>query len=118
MSDPIFRDPSPIAKVFYRVRYRPWFWRGHFTSDWIWKNYSIWRRVLKPLARAASAHSRDRLIRGALRAVLPEIPAALDDRLHRHLRRHAGRRPRLQVPGKAAAGTRGDVRSQCRALRI
>lgn len=49
MSDPIFRDPSPIAKVFYRVRYRPWFWRGDFTSDWIWKNYSIWRRVLVPL---------------------------------------------------------------------
>src|SRR5215212_8101864 len=49
MSDPVFRDPSPIAKVFYRVRYRPWFWRGDFTSDWIWKNYSIWRRVLAPL---------------------------------------------------------------------
>src|SRR5215216_4341237 len=33
----------------YRVRYRLWFWRGDFTSDWIWKNYSIWRRVLGPL---------------------------------------------------------------------
>jgi hypothetical protein len=34
-------------QVFFRVRYRPWFWRGDFT--WIWKNYSIWRRVLAPL---------------------------------------------------------------------
>jgi hypothetical protein len=49
MADPLFKPPSPIAKVFYRVRYRPWFWRGDFTSDWIWKNYSIWRRVLAPL---------------------------------------------------------------------
>ena len=49
MAEPVFKPPSEIIKVFYRVRYRPWFWRGQFTSDWIWKNYPIWRRVLKPL---------------------------------------------------------------------
>jgi len=49
MAEPLFKAPSPVTKVFYRVRYRPWFWRGEFTSDWIWKNYSIWRRVLAPL---------------------------------------------------------------------
>lgn len=48
-ADPVFKPPSEFTKVFYRVRYRPWFWRGNFTSDWIWKNYSIWRRVLAPL---------------------------------------------------------------------
>jgi len=49
LAEPLFKPPSEIAKVFFRVRYRPWFWRGDFTSDWIWKNYSIWRRVLAPL---------------------------------------------------------------------
>jgi len=49
MIEPVFKPPSEITKVFFRVRYRPWFWRGDFTSDWIWKNYSIWRRVLAPL---------------------------------------------------------------------
>jgi hypothetical protein len=47
--NPLFRDTWPIAKVLYRVCYRPWFWRGDFTSDWIWKHYWIWRRVLSPL---------------------------------------------------------------------
>lgn len=47
--EPLFKAPSGLTKVFYRVRYRPWFWRGDFTSDWVWKNYSIWRRVLAPL---------------------------------------------------------------------
>jgi predicted O-methyltransferase YrrM len=49
VAEPLFKAPSEISKVFFRVRYRPWFWRGNFTSDWIWKNYSIWRRVLAPL---------------------------------------------------------------------
>jgi Methyltransferase domain len=47
--EPLYKAPSTFTKVFYRVRYRPWFWRGDFTSDWVWKNYSIWRRVLAPL---------------------------------------------------------------------
>ena len=45
-AEPIFKAPSTFARVFCRVRYRPWFWRGTFTSDWTWKNYSVWRRVL------------------------------------------------------------------------
>jgi predicted O-methyltransferase YrrM len=49
MAEPVFKTPSPITKVFYRARYRPWFWRGDFTSDWVWKNYPTWRRVLAPL---------------------------------------------------------------------
>jgi hypothetical protein len=49
MAEPLFKPPWAITQVFYRVRYRPWFWRGDYTSDWIWKNYSIWRRVLAPL---------------------------------------------------------------------
>src|SRR5262245_22125841 len=49
MVQPVFKPPSEITKVFFRVRYRPWFWHGDFTSDWVWKNYSIWRRVLAPL---------------------------------------------------------------------
>ena len=48
-AEPVFKAPSELTKVFYRVRYRPWFWRGEFTSDWVWKNYSVWRRVLAPL---------------------------------------------------------------------
>src|SRR5262245_64346818 len=54
MAEPLFQAPSALSKVFYRVRYRPWFWRGDFTSDWIWKNYSIWRRVLAPLRVSAT----------------------------------------------------------------
>jgi len=54
LAEPLFKPPSEIAKVFFRVRYRPWFWRGDFTSDWIWKNYSIWRRVLAPLRGPAA----------------------------------------------------------------
>jgi methyltransferase family protein len=46
IADPVFKAPSAFARVFCRVRYRPWFWRGTFTSDWTWKNYSVWRRVL------------------------------------------------------------------------
>jgi predicted O-methyltransferase YrrM len=49
VAEPVFKAPSEFSKIFFRVRYRPWFWRGNFTSDWIWKNYSIWRRVLAPL---------------------------------------------------------------------
>jgi len=49
MVEPVFKPPSEITKVFFRVRYRPWFWRGDFTSDWVWKNYSIWRRALAPV---------------------------------------------------------------------
>ena len=37
-AEPIFKAPSTFARVFYRVRYRPWFWRGSFASDWTWKN--------------------------------------------------------------------------------
>lgn len=48
-TEPIFKAPSDLTRVFYRVRYRPWFWRGEFTSDWVWKHYSVWRRVLSPL---------------------------------------------------------------------
>jgi len=55
MVEPVFKPPSEITKVFFRVRYRPWFWHGDFTSDWVWKNYSIWRRVLAP--------ARDRPVR-------------------------------------------------------
>jgi len=40
-AEPIFKAPSTFARVFYRVRYRPWFWRGSFASDWTWKKYSL-----------------------------------------------------------------------------
>jgi predicted O-methyltransferase YrrM len=49
MAEPVLKPPSPLTKVFYRVRYRPWFWSGEFSSDWVWKNYSFWRRALAPL---------------------------------------------------------------------
>jgi hypothetical protein len=47
--EPLCNAPSGLTKVLCRVRYRPWFWRGDFTSDWVWKHYSIWRRVLAPM---------------------------------------------------------------------
>jgi predicted O-methyltransferase YrrM len=49
MAEPVLKPPSPLTKVFFRVRYRPWFWNGEFSSDWVWKNYSFWRRALAPL---------------------------------------------------------------------
>jgi len=39
-AEPIFKAPSTFARVFYRVRYRPWFWRGSFASDWTWKIFA------------------------------------------------------------------------------
>jgi predicted O-methyltransferase YrrM len=50
-ADPIFKPPSTLNRVFCRVRYRPWFWAGEFTSDWAWKHYSLWRRVLARLRK-------------------------------------------------------------------
>lgn len=34
----------------HRHRYRHWF-KGEYTSNWVWKNYVIWRRILAPLRR-------------------------------------------------------------------
>jgi predicted O-methyltransferase YrrM len=47
--EPIFKPASGLTKAFYRLRYRPWFWHGDFTYDWVWKHYPVWRRVLTPL---------------------------------------------------------------------
>src|SRR5215813_3583115 len=49
MAEPALKPPSSVTKACYRVRYRPWFWSGDFASDWVWKNYWFWRRVLGPL---------------------------------------------------------------------
>jgi len=46
--EPVFPAPSHLTRAFFRLRYRPWFWGGEFTSDWAWKHYPVWRRILAP----------------------------------------------------------------------
>lgn len=47
-AEPIIGYPPGWVMALYRNRYRHWF-KGEYTSNWVWKNYFIWPRILAPL---------------------------------------------------------------------
>jgi predicted O-methyltransferase YrrM len=47
-AEPIIGYPPGWVMALYRNRYRHWF-KGEYTSNWVWKNFFIWPRILAPL---------------------------------------------------------------------
>src|SRR5215211_3555326 len=70
----------------------------------------------RPAARPAGEDPRDRVVRGPLGDVFPEISAALHDRLHRYVRGYRGRGLCLQAVGKPPPRDRGTVQPQSRTV--
>ena len=45
---PIIGEPHKLIRKFDRLRFRPWFRRGEFSTDWATSHFSVWRQVLAP----------------------------------------------------------------------